>query len=314
MSLVLAWLAGCSCNEEPLVTDLAQPGDTALFQPKSPEELDGAYIDVALTATHQCGLRDNGLLVCWGAEPAPIFDNYRFVQIESSHNQMCGITEKLDVVCISAARGSTVTFVDSIGGTGTLRHFSAGVYLGEWCASTDERVVCDIVDFADLVEEVELFGTARGLSTACAWTVHGDTVCVEEDYYTKGKTTGTRPIKSLFDKTNVAYATLTPRRCVVDLDGEVKCLDAANTATKTKTKTDTDTDTELADPPPGPFERVWASEDHACAMRPDGQIECWGEEGEVPTTPNVAGFTEMSMVNGAACAVGPDQRIGCWGI
>lgn len=298
MMWVLSWLAGCSCNESmPGLTDGSGIRDSGLFQPGTPEKMEGRFVDVALSGSHRCGLRDNGALVCWGPQPAPVFDNYRFVRIDGSTNQLCGITAKLDIVCISSARGSTATFVDSIQGGGELQAFSAGPFLAEWCAVTDGRAVCDMVEF----EEENRAGVVRGTSTACAWAFGESAVCVEEDYYSKGKYTGTKSIENVFPEwVEIAHATLSPRRCVLDPQGEVECFAEEGQRP-------------LINAPNGPFTRLWAAEDHACALDPEGGIVCWGSEGVVPT-PAAKGYTELSMVNQLACAVNADQRIDCWGL
>src|SRR5262249_18309446 len=67
------------------------------------------------------------------------------------------------------------------------------------------------------------------------------------------------------------------------------------------------------DPPAGPFTQVSAGGWHACGIRPDGTVECWGfgEQGE--TAAPAGQFQQLSAGRHHTCGVHTDGTIACWG-
>lgn len=324
MISLLSIVAACTCNQGTRsdATTTVPPIDTQTWGPQTPEQLQGSFVDVAISHILRCGLRANGSLACWGPRPAPLFDNYRFVALDSSPFQICGVTAKHDIVCIADGVGSTLSAVDSIGRSGALQSFAAGVNLGDWCAVLDGHAVCDFTEYP----EKDLVGAVRGSVTACAWAEGAEAICEQLAYYTKGYSTkgyttkgGTGGTKKgsvtpqhYFPKgVLLHHGTLYPRMCVVDADRQLECFDDSDPkATKGSTQTK-GTGDGLAPPPEGKFDRVFTADDHACAITDGGEIACWGRDGPV-ASPEGAGFTEVSMAGALACAVGPDARIHCW--
>ena len=81
-------------------------------------------------------------------------------------------------------------------------------------------------------------------------------------------------------------------------------------------------------PPPGPFTAVSADGGHACAIRTNGAIECWGDNNryewneETESTEAIyagqldapAGrFTAVSVAGYYSCAIRDTGTIECWG-
>ena len=81
-------------------------------------------------------------------------------------------------------------------------------------------------------------------------------------------------------------------------------------------------------PPPAPnfllvpstvwFTQVGAGYEHSCALRSDGAVECWGNNGsgQAPAKRSAAKsvFTEVAVGGGHTCALRSDGVVECWGV
>lgn len=295
--LVVGLVVGCTYNQ-PSASSGASAFDSAAptrVGPQSPADLTGTLVDVARSGFNACALRDDGTLACWGEDIPPLFDNYRFIDLEGSPDQLCGITAKLDIVCFSGRSPTFSTAVGTVGRSGDLQRFSAGRRLGDWCALVDGKAVCDFVEF----EGDGWVGVVRGDLTACAWRSGEPPVCQEMDYYTKYASledSGEEP-KTLPGNTVIRDCALYPRTCVVVESGAVECLPDQVPAF-------------LGPASISEFERVWTDYDHACALTSRGRAWCWGADGLVPGPPGDE-FTVLSVVASTACGV-RRGRVECW--
>jgi alpha-tubulin suppressor-like RCC1 family protein len=63
------------------------------------------------------------------------------------------------------------------------------------------------------------------------------------------------------------------------------------------------------------FKQVCAGNYHACAIRSDGKVVCWGRnaEGQAPPGPTSDTFTDISCGTWHTCALRSDGRAVCWG-
>ncbi len=68
-----------------------------------------------------------------------------------------------------------------------------------------------------------------------------------------------------------------------------------------------------ASPPPGTFTAVSAGDRHACALRTDGTIACWGDDEAGQAKPPPGQFVKVSAGSDHTCALAKDGRISCWG-
>ena len=69
----------------------------------------------------------------------------------------------------------------------------------------------------------------------------------------------------------------------------------------------------LLDAPPGEFVALTAGGTHSCALRPNGTAECWGNNdfGQLETPPNR--FKEISAGSTSTCGIDYDNALVCWG-
>ena len=64
----------------------------------------------------------------------------------------------------------------------------------------------------------------------------------------------------------------------------------------------------------GNYVQVSRGSDHACALRTDGSIDCWGADDVGQASPPSAGrFTEISSHDKGTCALRDDGHVLCWG-
>ena len=63
----------------------------------------------------------------------------------------------------------------------------------------------------------------------------------------------------------------------------------------------------------GQFVSVSAGEDHACGMREDGSVECWGNNWNGKATTPEGRFSSISAGEYHTCGVREDGTVECWG-
>jgi len=66
-------------------------------------------------------------------------------------------------------------------------------------------------------------------------------------------------------------------------------------------------------PPSGTFTAVAAGESHACAIRTDGTIACWGSNHWGETSPPPGVFTQITAADDRNCGLRSDNVVICWG-
>ena len=66
-------------------------------------------------------------------------------------------------------------------------------------------------------------------------------------------------------------------------------------------------------PPAGGFTSISVGGRHACGVRTDGTVVCWGEDEYGQATPPAGGFTSISVGDRHACGVRSDGAVDCWG-
>jgi len=61
------------------------------------------------------------------------------------------------------------------------------------------------------------------------------------------------------------------------------------------------------------FVTISLTADHACGIKPDGTLACWGDNWHGEATPPEGQFVSITTGNRHSCAVGVDGQIQCWG-
>ena len=141
-------------------------------------------------------------------------------------------------------------------------------------------------------------GTYRSVITgsdqACAFDAGGGATCW--DLGTGERVTlGSAGIKHVSFGSGVA--------CVVNATGGIECFGSAGPRSVAS----------LSPPDDGPFSMVAVGLYHACALRQDGQIRCWGEDHRQQTSPPAGSYRAISAGRFHTCALDAEGNVACWG-
>ena len=68
-----------------------------------------------------------------------------------------------------------------------------------------------------------------------------------------------------------------------------------------------------ADPPSGAFTAISAGHNHTCGLRPNGNAECWGKDDDGQADPPSGAFTAISAGDNHTCGLRPNGNAECWG-
>ncbi|MDE0676587.1 MAG: hypothetical protein OXH42_04525 [Acidimicrobiaceae bacterium] len=68
-----------------------------------------------------------------------------------------------------------------------------------------------------------------------------------------------------------------------------------------------------SDPPDGTFTAVSAGERHSCGLRPDGIVVCWGSDEDGQSSVPSGTYTAVSAGGHHTCALRTDRSVACWG-
>ena len=66
--------------------------------------------------------------------------------------------------------------------------------------------------------------------------------------------------------------------------------------------------------PAVPFTDVAVGESHACALRADGRVACWGDNGRGQAEAPGGGFTAVAAGGDRSCGLRSDATVACWGL
>jgi hypothetical protein len=66
-------------------------------------------------------------------------------------------------------------------------------------------------------------------------------------------------------------------------------------------------------PPAGAFTQLAVGYTHACGLRPDHTVECWGDDDNGEATAGPGEFASVSAGFARTCGVRTDAAILCWG-
>jgi alpha-tubulin suppressor-like RCC1 family protein len=65
-------------------------------------------------------------------------------------------------------------------------------------------------------------------------------------------------------------------------------------------------------PPLDAFQQVAAGFGHACGIKSDGTITCWGSDDDGEATPPSGTFQQLALGADHSCGVRTDATVACW--
>jgi hypothetical protein len=69
----------------------------------------------------------------------------------------------------------------------------------------------------------------------------------------------------------------------------------------------------MTEPAGTDYAKVDATGSHACALKDDASIACWGDNSDGQTTVPGTGYIDVAVSDGSSCAVESDNDLVCWG-
>ncbi len=248
---------------------------------------------------HNCGLKNNGSLVCWGYNGAgqaiPPSDLGPVFQGSAGTFNTCVILEGGAVRCwgLNDTGQSTVP-----SGLAPVAQVSASWHYA--CAlRTDGTVVC--WGTSDLQSQVpadlnSVSQIATGITHTCALKTNHAVVCWGYDDYGQSTVPG--------DLGPVAQVSAGDRlTCVLQSDGTVRCW-GYNQYGQATVPSDLSSVSQIS-----------AGHYHVCALKTDGTVVCWGDNewGERIVPDGLASVTQVGGGAFHTCALKSDGSVVCWG-
>lgn len=221
------------------------------------------FVDVAPGAWSDCGVRQNGTVVCWGSNPPVPPAEAGFVQVAVGRGHACALKDDGTARCFMA---EDMNYDVPSPSETNIVALTAGDFHA--CALEDDGSVFCWGPGRDGETDAPT-GTGyvqidAGSRHTCAVTGGGDIDCWGSDI------SGLLRVPS--DETFVQVSVGVFAACALTELNEVICWGA-------------DHDVVVGTPTGSDFTRVTARYRHACAARQDGSVVCWGEDIEDVLSP-----------------------------
>ena len=252
-----------------------------------------------------CGVRTDGSVTCWGANPpdpsAPAGGTF------TQTSDLCGITTGGEIVCWGTGQYSRANRPEQAP-PGRYMQISAGGFHA--CGlRTDGAVRCWGHGYGSgpAPPDTAFAQVSVGATHPCGVTTEGRLECWDRRYW------GPAPAvegwqapepselpEGRFVSVSVGGVRLDDSvACALHADGTLACFDYSGPVTA----------------PGGSFREVSVGRRQICGLRTDGTIECWGWHDDDPARPAPDGdrFTAVSAAGGYACGVRVDGSLACWG-
>jgi alpha-tubulin suppressor-like RCC1 family protein len=278
---------------------------------------------IAALQAGNCALDGEGRIRCWGyAGSSWSLPEGKFVALYGSANVICAVRSDRTVACFSEPIGATdLTYVPQ----GRVRELAVGD--GAICGIDDGgETFCNATDarFALPVPPGERFkGISSGSRFACGlresdgtivcWGSEGDPTC------------GYSPQAGQLDAPSGSFEKISSgsfSSCAIAADGTTACWGAGEaTDDPNETYCDAKFNHGQSVPPAESFESIAVSDGHACGIRANGTVACWG----AGTTDECGGsicrqarpppgvFEQVTAGVFHTCAMRADRTVACWG-
>ena len=247
------------------------------------------YKAVSAAWTHTCGLKDNGVVICWGANifgqgvpPAGLF-----TQISAAWMHTCGVKTNGVVACWGSNGNSQAAPPDGLfTAVSASDSYTCGV-------RTNGTVVCwGNNDYGQTASPNETFTqVSTGDYHACGVKTDGTLACWGSN--DDGETTAP-------DGTFTQVSAGGDHTCGLKTDGMVNCWGSNYSG--------------QAAPPAGvTFAHISTGRSHTCGVKTDGTVACWGSNDEGQADRPVGTFTQVDAGTFHTCGVKTVGTVMCWG-
>ncbi|MDB4881255.1 MAG: repeat domain protein [Gemmatimonadetes bacterium] len=256
------------------------------FAPAGPSS--GSYAMLALGGAHACALRTDGTPECLGrslvAPPMPIQET--FTKVAAGENFSCGLLPSGAFQCWGEAPVA-------VSPPGFFRDLSAGPY--SLCAlRDDEKLVCWGVPglASNGTPSVDTFRSVSLRYHTCGLRTDGKILCWGPNLHGEAPP---GPSVAAYK----AVATAQDVSCAIAMNDTLVCFGS-------------DTWGHVSTAPAGKFVDVALGRFHACAIRTDGSLVCWGRAASRPPTNLPGRYKRLALSDYASCAIRDDGALTCW--
>ena len=257
----------------------------------------GTFSSIDAAGGDPCGIRTDGTVRCWGEQLAPGGIQSFGMPPEGTYS---AITVGDQQACASRTDGTTVCWGNT---PGAMPPGGYGINeLGEVYAVSAVRD-------ADTVTYI-----AVGESNSCQW----QTIPEEAHKFCWGN-----PDVEVPESGGPAYRSVSAANlyaCAVSTDGEGVCWGSYQYpegslwgGSPSNWRREPDLRRRNNDPPEGEFVDIAAGLFHACGVRADRSVVCWGSSGQGQATSPGGEFTAISAGENHTCGLRPGGAAVCWG-
>ena len=297
------------------VPPTATPRPTATPEPTLPPS--ERFVQLSSGLWHTCGVKADGMLVCWGSNTYARFDGAKFVgqarppsgsfqQVSAGEAHTCGVKIDGRVAC-----WGDNTYGQATPPAGIFQQVSTGQYYT--CGlKTNDNVVCwgarsvlKVAGGVSVSEATSPVGTFVQLADGFNWhdtcgvATTGNLVCwpyQREDM----------PLKTHFRQVSMGQF----HGCGIKPDESVACWGADRSTLIMKDRGRGRGG--KATPPAGKFQQISAGEDATCGVTTNHRVVCWGDDYAAPPSPP-GHFAQISVGFLHTCGVKTDGSVVCWG-
>jgi hypothetical protein len=235
---------------------------------------------------HNCAIKNDGTIVCWGNITKAPPNGSDFVKISAGKSHNCALKEDGTMACWGLGNAGKAQ-------EGQFDQISAAKTHS--CAiKFDDSVVCWGIDGGTKKTQPpsdKLFSQiSAGYDHSCGITTDKNILC-----WGKGRNGETTAPSGRYSQVSSGYQFT----CGIKTDGTLACWGK-------------DGKKQTSAAPKGQFSKLSVGKYHACAIKTDNSIACWGKslQGEAPN----GTFSEISVGSTHNCAVKKNDRsVVCWG-